>query len=94
MFPDYIFLSECNFFLDQTIGLIIYLSMLQQEQQQLQKTSGKEIIDEVKKMDEEISVNELLSQDDILDNEDDDMERWSDFSIEEELPMHSESKYS
>ena len=67
----------------------------QQEQQQLQKTSGKEIIDEeVKKMDEEISVNELLSQDDILDNEDDDMERWSDFSIEEELPMHSESKYS
>ena len=71
----------------------MYLNMLQQ--QQSQKTSDKEIIpDQVKKMDEEISVNELLSQDDILDNEDDDMERWSDFSIEEELPMHSESKYS
>ena len=65
------------------------------KQQQSQKTSDKEIIpDQVKKMDEEISVNELLSiEDDILDNEDD-MERWSDFSIEEELPMHSESKYS
>ena len=72
----------------------MYLNMLQQ--QQSQKTSDKEIIpDQVKKMDEEISVNELLSiEDDILDNEDDDMERWSDFSIEEELPMHSESKYS
>ena len=82
--------SECNFFSNQTIGLIIYLSMPQQ-QQQSQKTSDKEIIpDQVKKMDEEISVNELLSiEDDILDNEDD-MERWSDFSIEEELPMHSE----
>ena len=67
----------------------------QQEQKQSQKTSGKEIIvkNSVKKMDEEISVNELLSiEDDILDNEDD-MERWSDFSIEEELPLHSESKY-
>ena len=64
------------------------------QQQQSQKTSDKEIIpDQVKKMDEEISVNELLSiEDDILDNEDD-MERWSDFSIEEELPLHSESKY-
>ena len=64
------------------------------QQQQSQKTSDKEIIpDQVKKMDEEISVNELLSQDDILDNEDD-MERWSDFSIEEELPMHSECELS
>ena len=81
--------SECNFFSNQTIGLIMYLNMLQQ--QQSQKTCDKEIIpDQVKKMDEEISVNELLSiEDDILDNEDD-MERWSDFSIEEELPMHSE----
>ena len=68
----------------------------QQEQKQSQKTSGKEIIvkNSVKKMDEEISVNELLSiEDDILDNEDD-MERWSDFSIEEELPMHSECQLS
>ena len=66
------------------------------QQQQSQKTSDKEIIpDQVKKMDEEISVNELLSiEDDILDNEDDDMERWSDFSIEEELPMHSECQLS